>query len=91
MILSAGTKKGTNILIRINPPLVFILLIIFIVFEEIYLLRDGYTLQWWNTHRRKLPVNHPVFTVVMIIYHYVEIIWITLVTPNFWYNIFDHE
>ena len=28
---------------------------------------------------------------VMVIYYYVEIIWIILVNPNFLYNIYDHE
>ena len=27
----------------------------------------------------------------MVIYHYVEIIWRILVTPNFLYNIYNHE
>ena len=26
----------------------------------------------------------------MVIYHYVNIIWKILTTPNFWYNIYDH-
>ena len=34
---------------------------------------------------------YPVFTVVMIIYHYVEKMWIIIVTLNFLYNICDHE
>ena len=42
-------------------------------------------------HRWELPGNYPVFTVVMVIYHYAEIIWRILVTPNFLYNIYDHE
>ena len=41
-------------------------------------------------HRWKLPGNYPVFTVVMVICHYVERTWIILITPNFWYNIYDH-
>ena len=28
---------------------------------------------------------------VMVIYHYVDRIWIILGTPNFPYNIYDHE
>ena len=28
---------------------------------------------------------------VMVIYYYVEIIWIILVNPDFSYNIYDHE
>ena len=36
-----------------------------------------------STHRRELPGNYPVFTVVMVIYHYVERIWRILVTPIF--------
>ena len=31
------------------------------------------------------------FTMVMVIYHYVERIWGILVTPNFLYNIYDNE
>ena len=34
-------------------------------------------------HRWELPGNYPVFTVVMVIYHYVERIWIIPVTPIF--------
>ena len=34
-------------------------------------------------HRWELPCNYPVFTVVMVIYHYVERIWRILVTPIF--------
>ena len=34
-------------------------------------------------HRWELPGNYPVFTVVMVIYHYVERIWRIIVTPNF--------
>ena len=42
-------------------------------------------------HRWELPGNYPVFTVVMVIYHYVEITWRILVTPDFLYNTYDHE
>ena len=35
--------------------------------------------------------NCPVFIVVMVIYHYVERIWIILVTPNSSYNIYNNE
>ena len=35
-----------------------------------------------SKHRWELPVNYPVFTVVMVIYHYVERIWRILVTLN---------
>ena len=34
-------------------------------------------------HRLELLTNNPVFAVVTVIYHYIEIIWIILVTPNF--------
>ena len=34
-------------------------------------------------HRWELPGNYPVFTVVMVIYHYVERIWKILVSPHF--------
>ena len=42
-------------------------------------------------HRWILPVNYPVFSVVMVIYHYVERICRVLVTPIILYNIYDHE
>ena len=38
-------------------------------------------------HRWEVLGNYPVFTVVMVIYHYIERIWRVLVTPNFLYNI----
>ena len=41
-------------------------------------------------HRWELPDNYPVFTVVMVIYQYVERIWRILVTPILIYNIYDH-
>ena len=43
-----------------------------------------------SRHRWELPGNYPVFTVVMVIYHYVERIWRVLVIPIFLYNIYDH-
>ena len=43
-------------------------------------------------HRRwGLPGDCLVFSVVMVIYHYVGRIWRVLVTPNFLYNIYDDE
>ena len=42
-------------------------------------------------HRWVLPVNYPVFSVVMVIYHYVERICRVLVIPNFLYNMNNHE
>ena len=42
-------------------------------------------------HRWELPGNYPVFTMVMVIYHYAERIWRVLVTPKFLYNIYDNE
>ena len=44
-----------------------------------------------RTHRRELPVNYPVFTMVIIIHLYVERIWITIFAPKFLYNIYDNE
>ena len=41
------------------------------------------TLTTPSDHRWELSGNHPVFTVVMVIYHYVERIWIIIVTPIF--------
>ena len=37
----------------------------------------------YEGHRWEFPRNYPVFTVVMVIYHYVERGWIILITPNF--------
>ena len=34
-------------------------------------------------YRWESPVNYPVFTVVMVIYHYFERIWRIIVTPIF--------
>ena len=48
-------------------------------------------LSWIVGHRWELPGNHPVFAVVMVIYHYVERIWRILVTPNFLHDIYDNE
>ena len=42
-------------------------------------------------NRWELQGNHPVFPVVMVIYHYVERICRIIVTPDFLYNIYDHE
>ena len=42
-------------------------------------------------NRLELTGNCPVFAVVMVIFHYVERIWRILVTPDFLYNIYDHE
>ena len=41
-------------------------------------------------HRWELPGNYPLLTVLMVIYHCVERIWRILVTPNFFYNIYNH-
>ena len=42
-------------------------------------------------NRWEFPVNYPVFTVVMVIYHHVEMIGELLLPPCFSYNIYDHE
>ena len=42
-------------------------------------------------HIWELPGNYPVFTVVMVIYHYVERIWRIIYPPDFTYKIYDHE
>ena len=47
--------------------------------------RDG------RGHRWELPVNYPVFTMLVVIYHYVERIWRIIITPDFPYNIYDHQ
>ena len=36
-----------------------------------------------GNHIWELPGNYPVFTVVMVIYHYVERIWRIIFEPNF--------
>ena len=41
-------------------------------------------------HSWELLGNYPVFTMVIVIYPYVERIWRILVTPNFLYNIHNH-
>ena len=45
----------------------------------------------YDQHRWELPGTYPIFTVVMVICHYVERIWRVLVTPAFLYNIYNHE
>ena len=42
-------------------------------------------------HRWELPVNYPVFSLVMVICHYLERIWRIVLTPNFLYDIYNHE
>ena len=42
-------------------------------------------------HIWEVPGNYPVFTMVIEIYHFVERIWRIIVTPDFSYNISDHE
>ena len=49
-------------------------------------LENEYRYQWRKSklgrgHRWELPGNYPLFTVVMVIYHYVERIRRILVTP----------
>ena len=41
-------------------------------------------------HRWELPGKYPVFSVVMVIYHYFERTWRVIVTPILIYNIYDH-
>ena len=42
-------------------------------------------------HGGHLMVTYPIFAVVMVIYHYIERIWRILITPNFFYDIYDRE
>ena len=42
----------------------------------------GNEVHTWH-HIWELPGNYPLFTVVMVIYHYIERNWRVLVTPNF--------
>ena len=62
------------------------------VVESVFERRDRLAVKSWGAsgHRWELPGNYPVFTVVMVIYHYVERIWRILVTPICLYNIYDH-
>ena len=41
--------------------------------------------------RWELPGNYPVFTMLMVIYHYVERIGELLLPPIFLYNIYGNE
>ena len=43
------------------------------------------------SHRWGLPGNFPICTVLVLIYHYIEIVRELLLTPIFLYNINDHE
>ena len=70
------------------------------VASVIYIFNNYYAADKNNTdkplspaqkHRWELPGSYPVFTMLMVIYHYVDIIWRILVTPNFVYNINKHE
>ena len=54
-------------------------------------LNDTPLLHGGDNHRWELPGNYPIFTAVMVIYHCVDRIWRILITPNFLYNIYDHE
>ena len=42
-------------------------------------------------HKWKSLVNHPIFALVMVIYHYVERIGEFWLPPIFLYNIYNHE
>ena len=44
-----------------------------------------------DTYRWELPSNCPVFTVVVVIYHYVERIWRILVTLIYMDNIYGNK
>ena len=44
-----------------------------------------------HRHRWELPVNYPIFTVVMVISHYIDRILGIIVTPDFLYNIQDNK
>ena len=54
-----------------------------IVFTVVFMfsLTDRHNM---NEHRWELPGNYPEFTVVMVIYHYVERIWRILFPPIFY-------
>ena len=53
-------------------------------------MASGATMKKTCMHRWELLVNYPVFTMVMVIYHYVEKIVELLLHPIFPYNIYDH-
>ena len=44
-----------------------------------------------HNHQSELSGNYPAFTVVMIIYNYIEIIWRIFVNSKVWYNIYNNE
>ena len=72
-----------NIIFPIKtPPQTFMILHMYVCRIHSYVHMYTYSL-----HRWELPGNSPVFTMLMVIYHYVERIWRILVTPDFSYNI----
>ena len=50
-----------------------------------------YLWAWHSRHGWELPGNYPVFTVLMVIYRYVEIIGELFLPPIFLYNLCYHE
>ena len=48
------------------------------------IIRTGGMGKSYEQHRWELPGNYPVFTVVMVIYHYVERMWRIIVTLIFY-------
>ena len=65
-------------------------MIVIIVVIKFMASRSGPSGKIPYEHRWELPGNCPVFTVVMVIYNYIERIWRILVTPIYIYNIYDH-
>ena len=97
--MSYGWLKATKITMLVTPP-TFIFpyvcmeycIISGLLIPIFWVMLSG--IDWITTtlhHRWVLPVNYPVFTVVMVIYHYVDRIWRILVIPIFLYKIYDNK
>ena len=46
---------------------------------------------WHGSHRWGLSGDYPIFTLLMVICHYIDRIGDFLLLPLFWYNIYDRE
>ena len=71
-------------------PLLFVLSVTDVKINIVNTLLIPLFFVYTVAHRWDLPGNYPVFTTLMVIYYYIEIIWRILVTPVFLYNLDDH-
>ena len=93
-ITSHGSQKrmyplskslSVNLLLHLSLQVVLWSTIYMFIFIQMYVLHALYN------HRWELPDKYPVLTVVMSIYHYVEIIGELSLPLIFLYNIYDHQ